>query len=52
MGQYDVVAVCEAPDDETMARLSLIGGSRGFTRSETMRAFTESEYLDLMTALP
>jgi len=42
MGEYDVVTILEAPDDETITKFSLMGmtGSLSIT---TMRAFTESE---------
>ncbi len=42
MGDYDIVTVVEAPDDETMAKFALMGltGSLDIT---TMRAFNESE---------
>ena len=43
MGQYDAVAISEAPDDHTIARLALAAGARGNVRTETMRAFTEDE---------
>ncbi len=43
LGSHDVVAVCEAPDDETATALSLSVASRGNVRSETMRAFTFDE---------
>ncbi|MEE9280659.1 MAG: GYD domain-containing protein [Myxococcota bacterium] len=51
MGSYDAVAVIEAPDDETMARLSLAVGSRGTSRSETLRAFSEDEFRRIVGAL-
>ena len=51
-GQHDFVAVIEAPDDETAARLALLGGAQGYVRSETMRAFTEDEYRRIIAALP
>jgi uncharacterized protein with GYD domain len=42
-GQYDIVAVIEAPDEASMmAGLLNIAGA-GNVRSETMRAFTEAE---------
>jgi uncharacterized protein with GYD domain len=44
MGQYDLVVVIEAPNDETMARIALTLGSQGNVRTETMRAFTEDEF--------
>src|SRR5256714_15240083 len=52
MGQYDAVAIAEAPDDETMARIILAATSHGGLRSETMRAFTEEEYRKIISELP
>lgn len=43
LGSTDVVAICEAPDDETATALSLSLASRGNIRSSTMRAFSMSE---------
>ena len=43
MGQYDAVAISEAPDDQAIAKLALAAGARGNVRTETMRAFTEEE---------
>jgi uncharacterized protein with GYD domain len=43
MGEYDVVTVVDAPDDETMAKFALLGGLTGSFTTETMRAFTEAE---------
>ena len=42
MGDYDIVTIIEAPDDETAAKFALMGmtGSLSIT---TMRAFTETE---------
>ena len=52
MGRYDAVAIAEAPNDETMARLALTGGSQGFLRTETMRAFTQEEADKIVASLP
>jgi uncharacterized protein with GYD domain len=52
MGQYDLVSIVEAPDDETLAKLVLSVGSLGSVSSETLRAFTEDEYRQIVTALP
>jgi uncharacterized protein with GYD domain len=42
-GQYDIVAIVEAPDEQSMmAGLCNINGG-GNVQSETLRAFTESE---------
>lgn len=52
MGQYDAVVIGEAPDDETAAKLALAIGSAGAIRTETLRAFTEDEYRQIVAALP
>jgi len=51
-GQYDAVAICEAPDDETAMKLALLINSQGAIRTETLRAFTEDEYRKIIAALP
>jgi uncharacterized protein with GYD domain len=51
MGQYDAVAISEAPDDHTIAKLALAAGARGNVRTETMRAFTGEEALALASEL-
>ncbi len=51
MGQYDLVSIIEAPDDETLAKFVLSVGSLGNVSSETFRAFTEDEYRQIATAL-
>ena len=51
MGQYDMLAMWDAPDDETAARVALGLGAQGNVRSETMRAFTEEEYRKIIAAL-
>ncbi|HEY8831602.1 MAG TPA: GYD domain-containing protein [Gemmatimonadaceae bacterium] len=52
MGQYDLVAIAEMPNDETVARMALVLGMQGNIRSETMRAFTETEFKKIAGALP
>lgn len=52
MGQYDLVAVYEAPDDETVARFALALGAQGNVRTETMRAFTEDEFRKIIASMP
>ncbi len=52
MGRYDTVFIVEAQDDETIAKLLLIIGSRGNVRTETLRAFTEDEFRNIVAALP
>ncbi|MGA8157207.1 MAG: GYD domain-containing protein [Rhodoplanes sp.] len=43
LGQYDAVTIVEAPDDVTMTALSLSLGTRGNVRTQTLRAFSETE---------
>jgi uncharacterized protein with GYD domain len=51
-GQYDLVVIAEAPDDETMARICLAVGSLGNVRTQTLRAFPEEEYIKIIRSLP
>jgi uncharacterized protein with GYD domain len=44
LGQYDLVVIAEMPNDEAVARMALALGAQGNIRSETMRAFTETEF--------
>ena len=48
MGRFDQIAVTEAPDDETVARLLLIIAGRGNAVTETLRGFTMDEVRQLM----
>jgi uncharacterized protein with GYD domain len=43
MGQYDQVAVVDAPDDATAGKLALMIAGRGNAITETMRAFSMDE---------
>ena len=52
MGRYDAVAIAEAPDDETVAKLALAVDSLGAVQTETLRAFPENEYRKIIAALP
>lgn len=52
MGQYDAVAILEAPDDETVAKLLLVVGSQGNVKTQTFRAFAEDEFRKVIAALP
>lgn len=48
LGRYDFVNVVEAPDDITMARISLELGSRGTALYETLVAFPVEEFIDAL----
>ena len=45
LGHYDFVNVVEAPDDKTMARVSLELGSRGTGKWETMVAIPIDDFI-------
>jgi uncharacterized protein with GYD domain len=50
-GKHDMIAVIEAPDDATLAKALLSTMSQGSVTTETCRAFTESEYRQIMSGL-
>lgn len=52
MGEYDYVVLAEAPDDTTMARITLAIAGQGNVRTQTFRAFDRSEALELVEGLP
>ena len=43
LGRYDVVAIVEAPDVETITAIGLSTGKLGNVRTETLRAFNNAE---------
>jgi uncharacterized protein with GYD domain len=45
LGEYDFVSVVEAPDETTMAKVSVELGSRGTTSHETMAAIPAEEFV-------
>jgi uncharacterized protein with GYD domain len=51
MGAHDIVAIVEAPSDETMARFVLSLAAVGAVRTTTLRAFEEPQYRQLMGEL-
>jgi uncharacterized protein with GYD domain len=51
LGSHDVVAVCEAPDDESATALSLSVCSRGNVRSGTLRAFSLDEMKSILSKM-
>lgn len=48
LGRYDTVWIIDAPNDETVAGISLKLSSLGAVKAETLRAFSESEYLGIV----
>jgi uncharacterized protein with GYD domain len=43
IGAYDIVAILDAPDDETATAALLMVGGQGSIRTTTLRAFDASE---------
>ena len=52
MGEYDVVAIFDAPDDKTMASLVLDIAKKGNVTTKTVRAFSEEEFAEIVGRLP
>ena len=51
MGDYDIVAVYEAPDDAVAARFNLQLGMMGNIRTRTFKAFPEAAYREIINSL-
>jgi len=51
MGKYDMVLIGEAPDDAVAARFSLQIGMAGNVRTQTLKAFPEAAYREIITSL-
>ncbi len=52
MGRYDLVTIAEFPSDETAATAVLSLGSGGNIRTETLKAFPEAEYRNIIAKIP
>ncbi len=51
MGEYDMVGLYEAPDDAVAARFNLQLGMLGNVRTQTMKAFPELAYREIVRTL-
>ena len=51
MGEYDLVAIYEAPDDAVAARFNLQLGMLGNIRTRTLKAFPEAAYREIINSL-
>jgi uncharacterized protein with GYD domain len=51
MGEYDLVAVYEAPDDAVAARFTLLLGMLGTVRTKTLKAFPEAAFRQIVQSL-
>ena len=51
LGSYDLVAIFEAPDEESMTAVGLAIGAAGNVRTQTMRAFSKDEMSAVLAKL-
>ena len=51
MGQYDLIAVYDAPDDAVAARFTLMLGKTGNVRTNSMKAFPEQAFRGIATSV-
>ncbi len=51
MGDYDLVAIYDAPDDAVAARFMLILGKMGNVRTTSMKAFPEEAMRQIVASL-
>lgn len=51
IGAYDMVAMLEAPDDESAAKFSLALASGGSVRTTTLKAFSEDAYRKIIAGV-
>jgi uncharacterized protein with GYD domain len=52
LGHYDLVAIIEAPDDQSLGAFGFALGSAGNIRTQTLRAFTKDEVGSILGKLP
>ncbi len=51
MGQFDLVAVYDAPDDAVAARFTLMLGKLGNVRTTSLKAFPEEAFRQIVNSL-
>jgi len=51
MGKYDMVIVCDAPDDAVAARFNLQLAMQGNVRTQTLKAFPEAAYREVIRSV-
>ena len=52
LGQHDMVAIVDVPDDIVITALGLALGQLGNVRTQTLRAFSQSEMDVILSKLP
>lgn len=51
-GEHDLLLIVESPDGENVAKFALALSSLGNVRTQTARAWPESEFMQLISELP
>jgi len=51
-GDSDLLAIIEAPSGDSVAKLAMALGAQGNIRTRTARAWTEAEFMKLVSELP
>ena len=51
-GEHDALIIAEAPDGDVMAKFAMALASQGNVRTNTVRAWTEGELQQIVSALP
>ena len=51
LGQYDIIAIVEAPDETAMTGLGLAPGKSGNVRTQTLRAFSQADMNGILAEL-
>jgi uncharacterized protein with GYD domain len=52
MGEYDLVAISEWPDEKAAIAFALAMGAQGNVRTTTMRALTQNEFAEIVKKMP
>jgi uncharacterized protein with GYD domain len=48
MGQYDIICIAEAPNDEAVVQMNLDYGREGLIRTETLKAFSPEDFVKIV----
>ncbi|MDO8360944.1 MAG: GYD domain-containing protein [Devosia sp.] len=51
MGEYDLVTILDAPNDEAVAKITLQVAMGGNIRTRTLKAFAEADYRKIIGSL-
>lgn len=52
MGRYDLMVLVDGLDDDSMAKVALTLGKGGAVQTETLKAWPEDEYREIIAGLP